>query len=57
MKTALVARGVDAARLTSEDLGDTPPVGSNDTDEGRQQNRRVAWVKLQEARVIANGVP
>jgi OmpA-OmpF porin, OOP family len=46
VKTALVARGVDAARLTSEGLGDTQPVGSNATDEGRQQNRRVALVKL-----------
>jgi OOP family OmpA-OmpF porin len=45
VKTALVARGVDAGRLTSEGLGDTQPVGSNATDEGRQQNRRVALVK------------
>jgi OmpA-OmpF porin, OOP family len=46
VKTALVARGVDAARLTSDGLGDTQPVGTNATDEGRQQNRRVALVKL-----------
>jgi OOP family OmpA-OmpF porin len=46
VKTALVARGVDAGRLTSDGFGDTQPVGSNATDEGRQQNRRVALVKL-----------
>lgn len=38
--------GVDAARLESKGLGATKPVGSNDTPEGRQSNRRVELVKL-----------
>jgi outer membrane protein OmpA-like peptidoglycan-associated protein len=45
VKTALVARGIDAARLTSDGLGDTKPVADNATEDGRQQNRRVELVK------------
>ncbi len=37
----LVAAGVDAGRLTAVGFGSTEPVASNDTKEGRQQNRRV----------------
>jgi len=36
---------VDASRLTAKGLGQTKPVGSNDTPEGRQNNRRVELVK------------
>jgi outer membrane protein OmpA-like peptidoglycan-associated protein len=45
VKTALVARGVDAARLTSDGMGDTKPVADNATEDGRQQNRRVELIK------------
>lgn len=45
VKTALVARGIDGARLTSDGLGDTKPVADNATDDGRQQNRRVELIK------------
>ncbi len=38
----LVSRGVDPARLAAEGYGDQHPVASNDTEEGRTQNRRVA---------------
>ena len=37
--------GVDAARLTTAGLGATKPVDSNDTPQGRAQNRRVEFVK------------
>ena len=37
---------VDGARLTAKGLGSTKPVGSNDTPEGRQNNRRVELVKM-----------
>jgi OmpA-OmpF porin, OOP family len=36
---------VDASRLTSAGLGATKPVDSNDTPQGRSQNRRVELVK------------
>lgn len=36
-----VSQGVDAARFTYKGLGPQEPVASNDTVEGRQQNRRV----------------
>jgi outer membrane protein OmpA-like peptidoglycan-associated protein len=47
VKAALVqSYGVDAARLESKGLGATKPAASNDTPEGRQQNRRVELVKV-----------
>lgn len=46
VKTALIERGIDAARLTSDGPGDTKPVADNSTEEGRRQNRRVELVKL-----------
>jgi len=37
--------GIDAARLTTAGLGDTMPIGDNNTEEGRAQNRRVELVR------------
>jgi OmpA-OmpF porin, OOP family len=37
---------VEGDRLTAKGLGSTKPVGSNDTPEGRQNNRRVELVKM-----------
>ncbi|MFA7588196.1 MAG: OmpA family protein [Novosphingobium sp.] len=37
----LISRGVAAARIRSQGYGETMPVASNDTDAGRQRNRRV----------------
>ena len=37
----LVAKGIPAASLTAKGYGDTRPLASNKTDEGRAQNRRV----------------
>jgi len=36
---------VDTARLTTAGLGATKPIESNDTPQGRTQNRRVEFVK------------
>jgi outer membrane protein OmpA-like peptidoglycan-associated protein len=38
---ALVALGVDPSRLSAEGYGEQFPVASNDTEEGRQKNRRI----------------
>jgi outer membrane protein OmpA-like peptidoglycan-associated protein len=37
----LVSRGVESARLEALGYGETQPIASNDTVEGRAQNRRV----------------
>ncbi len=37
----LESNGVDRARMTGRGYADDQPVASNDTDDGRQQNRRV----------------
>jgi len=37
----LVAHGIDAKALTAKGYGKTQPIASNDTEEGRAQNRRV----------------
>jgi outer membrane protein OmpA-like peptidoglycan-associated protein len=41
VRDALVSRGVDAARIDAVGLGETAPVATNDTPEGRARNRRV----------------
>ena len=42
---ALVAQGVDAARLTAKGYGASKPIGPNDTPEGKANNRRVEFAK------------
>jgi outer membrane protein OmpA-like peptidoglycan-associated protein len=42
---AVTARGVPASRLKSAGVGPYSPVASNDTDEGKANNRRVEFVK------------
>ncbi len=42
---ALIEAGVSANRLTSKGHGESKPMSSNDTPEGKAQNRRVEFVK------------
>jgi OOP family OmpA-OmpF porin len=37
----LVEHGVDAGQVSAVGKGESEPVGDNDTDDGRQANRRV----------------
>ena len=37
----IVGKGIDRERLEARGYGDTQPVATNDTEEGRQRNRRV----------------
>lgn len=46
IKSILVKYGVPAAQITTESKGRNLPVDSNDTEEGRQNNRRVELVRI-----------
>jgi len=41
---ALIAKGVPASKLAYEGRGESQPIADNDTDEGRQRNRRTEFV-------------
>jgi len=43
VQTYLVSKGVQAPRMTARGFGETKPMASNDTEDGRQQNRRVEF--------------
>jgi OOP family OmpA-OmpF porin len=46
-KDYLIARGIDAARLTSKGYGESQPVDTNETADGRELNRRVEMKVLE----------
>lgn len=39
----LISTGIEQNRLSYKGFGDTLPISSNDTDEGRAKNRRVEF--------------
>jgi OOP family OmpA-OmpF porin len=43
VRADLVMRGIDAARIEATGMGETAPIATNDTEEGRAQNRRVEF--------------
>ena len=49
VKQALVAKGVQASRITATGFGMNKPVGDNTTPEGRQANRRTNIIVLGES--------
>jgi outer membrane protein OmpA-like peptidoglycan-associated protein len=44
VKNYLVAKGIDAGRIAAQGYGETVPIASNDTEEGRAINRRVELI-------------
>lgn len=47
IREALIQRGIDENRVEAEGRGETEPVADNETEEGRQENRRVEIEILQ----------
>ena len=45
VKAWLVKQGIAGARLSSKGLGQSKPIDTNDTAEGRANNRRVEFVR------------
>ena len=43
VKEYILSKGIAASRIISQGYGETKPVATNDTDEGRQLNRRVEF--------------
>ena len=43
VRTYLVSQGIDEAMLTAKGFGSDTPIASNDTEEGREKNRRVEF--------------
>ena len=46
VKDTLVERGIDSSRLETKGYGESKPVGSNSTPEGKANNRRVEFIKI-----------
>jgi outer membrane protein OmpA-like peptidoglycan-associated protein len=46
MKEALVKLGVDAERIKIEGVGALEPIAANDTEEGREKNRRIELIVI-----------
>ena len=49
VRQALIERGVDPARLTAQGYGETRPIESNRTSQGRAINRRIEFVRTDQA--------
>jgi len=50
VKAYMLNQGIPAERVRTEGRGETQPVASNDTDEGRAKNRRVEVTVIQQPR-------
>jgi|GEM_PF-1598920 len=47
VKQYLVSFGIDPSRLEAEGKGEDEPIASNKTREGRRQNRRIEFIKIE----------
>jgi OOP family OmpA-OmpF porin len=49
VRTYLVGKGIEAGRMTAVGMGESAPIADNETDEGRELNRRVELKVLESA--------
>lgn len=52
VKSYLSTKGISASRFQIVGMGEVDPIASNDTDEGRSQNRRVEFVIVANQKMI-----
>ena len=50
MRTYLIKKGIDPARLVAVGYGSTVPIANNKTKAGREANRRVEFHIMEEAK-------
>jgi outer membrane protein OmpA-like peptidoglycan-associated protein len=43
----LISKGISSSRLVAKGYGETKPIDTNDTEEGRQNNRRTEFKILE----------
>lgn len=48
VKVWLVKKGIVNTRLTAKGYGESNPIANNNTEEGRQKNRRISFLKVSE---------
>lgn len=56
VKNSMVERGIDPARIETEGKGESQPVDTNETEAGRQNNRRVEFTILEDEMQEGNKV-
>ena len=49
VKQYLVSKGVDASKLMTKGMGETDPIATNQTDNGKFRNRRIEFTVYDEA--------
>lgn len=54
---AMTQGGIDTANMTARGYGESQPIASNDTDEGREENRRIEFRLLSEYPVRTDPLP